>query len=77
MPYLDRAILGSRDDDRQFWVIARKGDITSVAFECRDQRLCCVIPNFDSSVIRGGEQIWLVGLRVVVNVIDTFRFVRL
>jgi hypothetical protein len=71
VPYSYRTILGTGDDDGQFGVIAGKRNVVGVTFEGSDQGLCSVIPNLDSSVVRCGEEIGLVGVRVVIDVVNT------
>src|SRR5207253_10209834 len=41
--------------------------------QCGDERFCGIVPNFDCSVIRGGQDVWLIGCRIVVDMVDTFR----
>ena len=53
-------------------MIAGEGDIARMALKRGDQRFGGVIPDLDGLVVRGSEQIWLVCLRVVVDVIDPF-----
>lgn len=77
MPDLDGAVFGSRNDDRKFRVVDGKTNIRGMAFECCDQRFRGVVPYFDSSVVRCGKQIRLIGLRVVVDEVDALGFMRL
>lgn len=51
MPYLDRSILRTAYDDRQFGVVASKGDVAGVAFQRRNERLRSVVPNLDGAVV--------------------------
>ena len=77
VPDFDRAVLGAGDDDRELGVVAGEGDIARVALERGDQRFGRVVPYLDRPVVRGGEQVRLVALRVVVDVIHTLRLMRL
>lgn len=40
-----------------------------MSLQSRNQCLACVIPNLDSPIVRSRENVWLVGLRVVVHVV--------
>ena len=75
VPDLDGAILGTGNNDGQLGVVACERDIAGVTLEGCDQSLGCVIPNLDSAVVRGSEQVRLVGLRVVINVVDALSVV--
>lgn len=77
VPYSYRAILGTRNNDGQFGVVASKRDVVGVAFESGDQGLGGVIPDLDGSVVRSGKEVWLVGVRVVIDVVDTLGLVGL
>jgi hypothetical protein len=58
-------------------VVASKRDVVGVAFESGDQGLCGIIPDLDGSVVRGGKEVGLVGVRVVIDVVDTLGLVGL
>lgn len=57
-------------------MVACKRDVIGVALEGGDERLSSVIPHLDRPVIGGGEDVGLVGVRIVIDVVDTFRLVR-
>lgn len=72
VPYLDAAVFGAGNNNGQFWVEARKGDVGSMAFESCDKGLGGVVPDLDCAVIGGGENVGFVSGGVVVDVIDTY-----
>ena len=77
VPYPDGTIFRAGDDDGQFRVVAGKRDVVGVAFEGSDQGLGGVIPNLNGAVVGGGKEVRLVGVRVVVDVVDTLGLVGL
>lgn len=77
MPDLNCSILRTRNNDGQFRVIAGKGDIASMALQCCDKRFGGVVPDLDCLIIAGGQQVWFIGSRVVVNMVDALGFVGL
>lgn len=77
MPDAECTVLGPGNDDWKLRVVAGKGHIVGVALERGDERLGCIIPNFDGSVVRGGEDVRLVGMRIVIDVVNAFRIVGL
>lgn len=77
MPESQSAVLGAGNNDWQLGVVAGKGNIVSVAFERGNQRLCGVIPDLDGSVIGRRQQVWLVGVGIVVDVVNTLGLVSL
>ena len=56
-------------------MVACERHITAMSFQSRNETLCRVIPDLDSSIVGSCEEIWLVGLRVVINVVHTFGLV--
>lgn len=56
-------------------MVAGKRDVVGVAFEGSNQALCRVIPDLDRPVVTSGEEVWLVGMGVVVNPVHTLRLV--
>lgn len=56
-------------------MVAGEGNVVGVTFEGRNQALRRVVPDLDRTVITGCEEIWLIGVGVVVNPVDTLRLV--
>lgn len=54
-------------------MVASERNVRSVTLECCNQSFTRIVPDLDSSVVRCRQKIWLVGLWVVVDMIDTFR----
>lgn len=51
-------------------MVACEGDVAGMTFQGRNQGLGGIVPDLDSLIVRGSQQIRLVGLWVVVNVVD-------
>ena len=58
-------------------MVASEGNIAGVALQSRNERLGRVIPNLDGLVVRSGEEVGLIGGRVVIDVVDTLCLVGL
>lgn len=58
-------------------MVACERNIACVALEGCNECLRGVVPDLHGLVVGGGEEVWLVGLRVVIDVVDTLRFVGL
>ena len=52
-------------------MVAGKGDIARVAFEGSYQSFRGVIPDLDRLVVGSGQDVRLVGLRIIVDMVDT------
>lgn len=46
-----------------------------MSLQRRDQSLCRIIPDLNRLIIRGGEEVRFIGLRVVIDVVYSLRFV--
>jgi hypothetical protein len=58
-------------------MIAGKGNVVGVPLEGCDERLCCIVPHLHGPVIRGGEDVRFVGVRIVVDVVHALGLVGL
>lgn len=52
-------------------MVACKRDVAGVTFERRNETFCGIVPDLDGAVVRGGQNVGFVRLRVVIDVIDT------
>ncbi len=77
MPQTQGAVLGPRYNDGKLRVVASERNVVCVAFQRGNKGLCGVIPDLDGPVVRGCQKIWLVGMGIVVDVVDTLGLVGL
>lgn len=75
MPDFNSAIFGTRDNHRQFGVVASERDVACVALEGCDECLGGVIPDLHGFIVGSGEKVRLISLGVIIDMVHTLRLV--